>query len=811
MAQEIQTLQAQERLSLTTQPQNFVGVMTQLASTPTILGTIGANMASGASQTFQKLRGIEAGKTPSGDILPPITEADKAFVDGYSAQAQQTLSLQAQQLLNQGQLELNKNYKLSNGQIQAYNQNMQQGLQQIIDQAPSTIRMDLAGQFSGQLQRDVFNLNNRLISQQKTQAKENASVYQSRQLTAMSDTALSGGANASAQTKQILDKTIKNINGNEASGLISPVEAESQREAAKQTYINSLLSADAASAKQNKNTAQFLNSLVQTPAEYQGIKVTPTQWESARRQALGYIQNLDQFTNRNQNLILSDALVKQQETGLTTSDIASLKEQLDPERFNTFYTSYLKSENSRISKIEQAQFGAANYHNPAIMSSLSSQQRNAAFDMQANDIYITAQDNGNPISIQEARYKAAISSPVPIPKYINSLSAELNSPDTGIAIQAAATVSRFFDTNNGNLLGDTFKQNSQASMMVHAISQYKLAGRGDAEAVELARMTFNQPKEKMEANQAIATEWSRKVNTPALTTSWASQFINNDGGAVIPNQSVLYNQMKQVYKDYLVAFNGDQNLANTYLEQGMKQAYGVTKINGREEYVYMPLEQVAGLDKYATPLVMDDIYEQVTKQFENLKSIHDKPNSNLDFYYELKPRVTYQQYAESKILLNEQDKPYQPKAKTPQEITKELDKRSIKFQEAKKNIAQFEAGNPIEFEQVFDNGQRYTRFVEITASPFTSISTGENPVIGGYGVQMRDENGVPVQLYGIFDKNYSYPAYVPNISNIKQKYASVANIPGQPLESFEQMVKRVTTSERRPGQLEKAFVASPIR
>ena len=113
MATEIQTLEPTQRLAITTQPQNWVNAMTQLASSSTLLGDIGVKMAQNASQTYQQLRGIEAGKQPSGNLLPPITDADKAFVEGYSAQAEQTLGLQAQQLLQKGQLELNKNYQLS--------------------------------------------------------------------------------------------------------------------------------------------------------------------------------------------------------------------------------------------------------------------------------------------------------------------------------------------------------------------------------------------------------------------------------------------------------------------------------------------------------------------------------------------------------------------------------------------------------------------------------------------------------------------------------------------------------------------------
>jgi hypothetical protein len=811
MAQNIQTLEPTQRLNITTQPQNFANVMTQIASQPTLLGMIGTTMASNASQSYQKLRGIEAGKTPGNDLLPPITEADKAFAEGYSAQAQQTLSMQAQKMLMQGQLDLNQNYKLSRGDIEVYQKNMTQGLQSIIEQAPYTIRSDLANQFSSQLQLDVYNYNNKLLTQQKTEAKENASVYQNQQLNTMYNTALSGGNSAPIETKKIYDKTLKNIEGNLASGLISPVEAETQKQAAKQTYLSSLLSADAANAKQNKNTAQFLNSLIETPSEYQGVKVTPSDWEVARQKAFNYVATLDQFSNRNQNLILSDAMVKMQETGLTSSDIAELKSTLDPEKFNTFYVSYLKTENQRLSSANNAQFVAANYTNPTIMSGLSNQQKNNAFDLHASNIYTRQLDIGKPISIQEAQYRAQAASPVPIPKYINSLAAALDSPNPQIAAESAATVQRFFDSNLGSALGTTFQQNSRPSMMQHAITNFVNGGNSAEEAVMLARQMFNQPKDKLEANQAIANQWSKRVNTPAQVATWAKNFINNPSGVIIPNQPVLQNQMKQVYMDYLVAFNGDEQMASSYMEKGMNRAYGVTRVNGRDEYMYMPIEQAAGLDEYATPLVLDDIYEQTQKQFANMKAIYDKPNSQLDFYYELKPRVTYDQYAEAKIFLQDKDKGFQPTGKTAQEITQSLNVRAFRIQEAEEQVKQYEAGNPIELEQIYRNGEKYSRFIEIVNNPFMSISTGENPTIGGYDIQMRDKDGVPVKLYGVFDQNYTYPAYVPDIQKIKDRYAGVAKIPGQPMESFESRVKNLLTSENRPGQLGAAFMAAPLR
>jgi hypothetical protein len=230
MATEIQTLQSQTPLSLTTQPQNWVNAMTQIASSSTLLGDIGVKMAQNASQTYQQLRGIEAGKQPSGNLLPPITEADKAFVEGYSAQAEQTLGLQAQQLLQKGQLDLNRSYQLSNSSIQSYSKNMQQGLQQIIEQAPYTIRSKLANQYTAKLEQNVYGLNNQLIGQQKRQEKENSDLYLANQAKNITDLALSGRENANVQSRQTYDETIGYINSKEKSGLISSSAAEAKRQ-----------------------------------------------------------------------------------------------------------------------------------------------------------------------------------------------------------------------------------------------------------------------------------------------------------------------------------------------------------------------------------------------------------------------------------------------------------------------------------------------------------------------------------------------------------------------------------------------------
>lgn len=749
MATEIQTLQSQTPLSLTTQPQNWVNAMTQLASSSTLLGDIGVKMAQNASQTYQQLRGIEAGKQPSGNLLPPITEADKAFVEGYSAQAEQTLGLQAQQLLQKGQLDLNRSYQLSNGSIQSYSKNMQQGLQQIIEQAPYTIRSKLANQYTAKLEQNVYGLNNQLIAQQKRQEKENSDLYLANQAKNITDLALSGRENANIQSKQTYDETIGYINSKEKSGLISTGAAEAKRQELKQLYLSNELSRQAIDASKGKKLEPFLNSLTEVPKEFAGLKVGFSDWSNARNAALRSVQNYEMFTQREQNLLISEAKVKMENNTFGATDIDDLRANLDPIRFNDFYSQFLHQQNKTNQAIEQTNFLTANAQNPIIMSRASNKEINQTFDALTNSEMQRAQDLGKPISLEEAQFKAQSIMAVSSPVYAKQLATQLSGPNPASAVQAAQTIQRFYDTNQGQKLPpDLRSSDSRSAHLQHAITELLPFAQSDQQAVEMARGMVYQTKEELQFAQSESQKWSNKHSSANQLQSFARGFVNLPRNVSIPNQGAFNISVANAYKDALVYFKGDQELAKSFVQKGINQNYGTTKVNGRDEFVYMPIEKVLNKDEKSIPLIQDDIYEQVKMHVDNMKAVFDMKGSTLDFYYELPERINYDKFAETKV------------KNTPD---------STNLQK------QYLSGEPITIYKVLKRtGEKIPYTIEVKPSPFISLTNPGDPTLGGYDINLRNESGGLEQMNGTFGNSYTSPNYRPNINKINERYASVS-------------------------------------
>ena len=91
----VEPMQRQVKSDLVTTPARFEEAYDNAALTPTLLGELGSALSNNASMELSKRRGIEAGLNPSGDILPPLTNADKAYADAYQNQSQATLTNQA--------------------------------------------------------------------------------------------------------------------------------------------------------------------------------------------------------------------------------------------------------------------------------------------------------------------------------------------------------------------------------------------------------------------------------------------------------------------------------------------------------------------------------------------------------------------------------------------------------------------------------------------------------------------------------------------------------------------------------------------
>jgi len=749
MATEIQTLQPTQKLDITTQPKNWVGAMSELASTPNALADFAVKLGQNAGMQYQTMRGIEAGKTPSGELLPPATDADKAFIQGYSAQAQQTLGLQTQQLFNQGLTEINKTYKLSNQQISAYSENMQQGLQKILEQAPYTIRTDLANQYSEQIQTNVFRLNNQLLNQQKQEGREQASLYIKDQLNQITNTTMTGG---NAQT--ILQNTLKNINQKEASGLFSATEAQTQRDAVKQQFFGDVLSKGAIEAYNRKEQEAYLSSLTVTPKQVGGVDISYAEFDKARNLAANNLVQYHRFTDSQQNLLAQQFKLKYESTGLDSYDMAVMKNSLQPQQFNDVYGFILNRERTKSKENNRQSFLLSNASNIDIVSTATPKEKDSLFAGKVQQIKNEAAYNNKNISDDEAEFQAATLIPTQIPIYNKKLAGRMLNGTAEQAINAANLIEKMEMSGFGNRLDDEVGGNGRASKLYTAIRE-NLPYNSPEDAVAKARAIVNPTEDQKNRYLVAAEKWQTNHSTAASKSQVAKKLTNigfvdkRFGGVTIPDEASLNAGIANaIYNN--IKYYGDEDMAMEDVKRGLARNYGISYANGSPQYMYMPPEMLA--EKHGKPaaiLVQDNVYKNVSMMVDNMKAIFDQ-NKNMDFYYELADRPTYKDFAKAKL------NPESP--------------------ESKETIKKYLAGEPVQITKVYRNsGIRQNYTVGIKSGPFASFNSQTDLMASGYDFVLTNEQGTIEPFTGTFGTNGRMPSFMPNIKYINDRYATVAD------------------------------------
>ena len=322
--QDLPVFKRTESLVAPTSVPGFVSAFNQLATTPTALGQIATQAATSASNKLMDKWGYEQGSNPHGNLLPSITNADKRFEIAYSNQAQATLGLHANQLMLDGQAELEKAYKLTPEMVESYKMNMAQGLDEILSQAPDTIRGQLHNDFASSLMRSTAQINQKMVGQQKQAYKEQMSVYNQTQTKNIYETAMSGNAEGA---KAQLEAQIGRNAQLKAAGIISATEEQNNNQTARQTFLTGVYSQKAIAAKEAGKMDEYLAGLTTKPSS-----VSFLDWQAVTHNVLGNVAQIEALELRvieARESEIADALAKVlalvTEYELTAEDIFSKK------------------------------------------------------------------------------------------------------------------------------------------------------------------------------------------------------------------------------------------------------------------------------------------------------------------------------------------------------------------------------------------------------------------------------------------------------------------------------------------------------
>lgn len=767
--QNLPVLQRQETAKEGSTP-DFQGAFQNLAESQNNLSAIGAKVAQTASNTMAQQLGYETGKKPQGDLFPSVTEFDKNFADSYHAQANATLTLQGQKLLDDTQVEMSKFPRLSAAQIEKANQQLVMGLKKISDLAPSAIKGNLEAQFASSILDQNKRYTEKMIGEQKQDESDNlknAIDIHHKNILEYSKNGDEKGANAAIEAVKKLA-----ANGH-ANRFLDQQQKRVAVETAEQLKINGKYINGVTEAIKQNRLPEFEKELSKGPPK----GMSNEQWMTGARAAYDQANFINSLRAQAQNLEVAqfNTMLALGAKNITPSQIQHTLDNVSPVAGEELHLAYLK----KMMAEDKAQAGVdriiQNPLDPKVMSAASAEDKNKAYEAFVSNRMLQGEKQGNPISRDDAEVEVASSMAGAIPHFTNSINEKMSSQNPNMIESAGRQMEAIQERGAGQALRGVTKEAKAVYGKYKALRN----AMDPNKAAQIAHDTvFNQDDTMQKANEAKWTQRLKKIPTGQAHDIFALKLVGLNPAKML-NPSVYGNDILQEYKEYFTMLNGDDVTAQQLVKESVKQNYGESMINGTPQTVFHPIEKVLNLPENAVSMVQLDVYDQIESKLVNNKKDYDE--GKINEYWELTPRANLNDMIKQKQHLSSPMLNLHPELKTKADLnlkTQSGVSPEMNLDTAIKMNLDIQHGSPIEIRKHHRGGKVEKYNVVLQMSPFASRSDdADHPIIGGWNI------GVTSKETGLrpFIREAPYVAlgsYNPDVKKIKSNYLKLHPLKG---------------------------------
>jgi len=798
MAYQIpEPLQEQVKVDATVGQAPFSASYANAALHETLLGQLGSTIAQTASNSLATKMGYNEGMNPHGDIIPPITEADRHYADAYTAQSKNVLALQINDMFSKAQTELSRSYRISPGMINDYKTQISQGTQEILQNAPTGVKQELGAQYANTIMSSSAALERRLIAQNKDDAISAMKIADKNTDTAILDTAALGNPD---EAKKLYDQKVAQNKKQRAAGMMTPLEESTSNTAAKLSYYSGVSNAKALAARNQKGEAlgKYLSSLADPKNKPADLSFS--EWNTIGNNTLSLMRHMDALQQTDKNLILSDLHEKLAKNGqLDPQDILTAYESpaINDTDLNEILSKMYSNKTKGNTREQKIQILTSNFSDAQVFGEQSGETVNDTY----SNLVQAARTKNPELAPMEAEASIAAMAGGSIPRFLNTVANLSKSNNLNDVIAASNAYHRVQGASPQNLIG----LNEDAYNFINAFDSFRQVNPGDP-ASALAQTRNALVSRTKEEQEAIKSNWNtiyrKKYSTPEQRSNFAREMlgINTLFNSVnVQNKAVADDHITNLLEKYMTLTGGDIETAKDMTQKAIRNVYSDTWVNGRHEVAYLSLEKIAGLDEGGTFFVQKDIASQVQNSFGVYKEAYDKGYS--DFYYRIKNPEKYsidslkiQSIRNAKITaeigaidekINALSKEgYFEGMKNDAKYQALLNERNELLGEQKiinkgfKGISSDQAA--IQIEKVFrgakGDGEVQTLNLAVIPETNTMLSyDNAQPIIGNYFIKLINENGGIENLDSISGFKSSPIYYSPNIGQIRKDYTEFHN------------------------------------
>ncbi len=761
--------QGNEKVQTTSTP-DFQGAVSNYAESTNWMSSIGSTVAAKAANSLATKLGSELGKNPQGDIGLPLTDFDKVMQDSYKTQAQATLGLQANKLITDSNIEMAKANRITPDLIANTNKKITIGLQSIFKNAPAEVQGHLEYQYGNVLLDQTEQLSRRMFGEQRQDRANNTAL--SSQINSEHSYSFNVNGNEKA-AKSALDNTIALNKADVAARIISPQQAKTNIDTARQSYKSGKLIHD---YEKSNNKADFLKSL-------SNGDVSDPDYLNTTNNLLGYVRHQETLRNDSEQLTMGQfdlQLASSRLSGNTIpgSTLADLQNNLSPANFQKTLLKYFDSLKSSQEQAQQQALLGGGFDNPDIWARTTDDAKNKAYDNKVRTMIENSKNSQHPVQLDEAEGIVASQALGPIGTFTNLLNAKFKSTDPSQIESGIRQAEYLYNSKKGANLSNVEDRALSRAALYEVYRQSMPA----QDAANLSNeKIYNIKKEDYEI---LNTQWKDyKINVLGgqNSISYYSKIAGIDM-ANLTDPLGFQSQADLLYEGNFFATRGNKEATEKMFIRDIKSHYGDSYVNGSLQTTYLPIENFYGLPtqsqkialgneenfpyllkpvakemqllantvlSYNKPpssvgLIQEDIIDSVSGELGHTKELYEQGKSL--YYWEIEPRPSFDWAIKNK---NKYDS-------STQKIN---------------NLDKYSNGSPIMIHRINKNGTRDTYQLIVKSNPFLSQIRGGSGYVGGWNVMLASNNKSGFQSLGLLLGNDGKEImFRPDINKTREKY-----------------------------------------
>lgn len=592
MAKDLPEYQRQTGIQPQTQPQDYVGPVTQANAGINAIGRLGAQVASSAANEQAEILGRQkAQENIERSLIPAFTDSDKAFNDAFRSEQYKVLANQAKVFIDKTNFDYSKIVSPTPEDIRSYKTTMDEFLGGILSMSDLKNHADLERSFADSADYGMYQLAGRVEDASRKKLIDTSVVNTENNLKDIINYYRLGMVDAAQKS---YDDELRNIESVKVlTGEAGTAEKINNLNLTRDLGIYGGQLMTIQTQQGTEAASQYLRKFAEKAPE--GMDTTRHQVLAGELYKM--YANYQKQIGMNQAIESSKANLELESNGgiLWPERWQEIKSKVSPEDYNKLLVKSMHMQQANDGLVDAINYTLKNASNPVAMGRLTSGQMDKVFDafMQQTEQY--AQDNGMAFDPLINGGDIAQNIAAPISRYQDMLEKAVNFGDPESAAKAAAVI-KMLKKNNPIALDGVDKATQD---MAALFDNYRRSTRfkDPIEALKQAQNDIYDLSEEEKARRdEVFNKYWKDQQYDKNPEKWYKEVAKN---LEVPSNysfpfsfdyampSDLPIKAKSLLRSYVERF-GNMETAKEQMFEDMKMAYHQTDTNNRHEVMELP-------------------------------------------------------------------------------------------------------------------------------------------------------------------------------------------------------------------------------